>query len=44
LTPSKENSVLDFALLIITIAPQTIDANASPKVTKMRAWDGIAVH
>ena len=35
LTPSNENSVLDFALLIIAITPQTIDASASPKVTTM---------
>jgi hypothetical protein len=35
LTPSNENSVLDFALLIITIIPTTIDASASPKITTM---------
>jgi len=35
LTPSNENSVLDFAVLIIAITPTTIDATASPKVTTM---------
>jgi len=35
LTPINENSVLDFALLIIAIIPPTIDANASPKLTTM---------
>ena len=41
LMPSNENSVWDFVLLIIAIPP-TIDANASPKVTTMRVWGGIA--
>jgi hypothetical protein len=35
LAPSNENSVLDFALLIIAITPPTIDEHASPKVTTM---------